>query len=160
MNWADYLIIAIMVFSSVAGLMRGVLREGIAIITWFAALIVAWNYGPMLEPALGGALSDAAVRPWAARALVFIVVMMAGMAVGAIATHFVRLSIFNSMDRLLGFVFGVIRGCIVLGVLAILCHAVRLHEEKWYERSLLVPYAEQSGNVLRGLLGERKIHLH
>ena len=49
MNWADYLIIAIMVFSSVAGLMRGVLREGIAIITWFAALIVAWNYGPMLE---------------------------------------------------------------------------------------------------------------
>ena len=160
MSWADYLIIAIMVFSSVAGLMRGVLREGIAIVTWFAALFLAWSYGPLLEPALGGALSDEAVRPWAARALVFIAVMMAGMAIGAIATHFVRLSIFNSMDRLLGFVFGVVRGCIVLGVLAILCHAVRLHEEKWYERSLLVPYAEQSGNVLRGLLGERKIHLH
>ena len=45
----------------------------------------------------------------------------------------------------------------MLGVLAMGCHALRLHEEPWYRQSTLAPYAEQVGNVLRGLVGERKI---
>jgi hypothetical protein len=34
---------------------------------------------------------------------------------------------------------------------------VRLNEEEWYRHSLLIPYAERSGNVLRAVVGERKI---
>ncbi|MDE2219840.1 MAG: CvpA family protein, partial [Gammaproteobacteria bacterium] len=110
-----------------------------------------------LGPHLGGALSDPAVRPWAARAIIFVLVLLVGAGVGAIVSYFVRLSIFNSLDRLLGLVFGLARGAVVLGVLAMLCHAVRLDEERWYRESTLVPYAEQAGNVLRALVGERKI---
>jgi membrane protein required for colicin V production len=86
-----------------------------------------------------------------------VLVLLVGAGVGAVVSYFVRLSIFNSLDRLLGLVFGLLRGAVVLGVLAMLCHAVRLNEETWYRGSTLVPYAEQAGNVLRGLVGERKI---
>ena len=79
------------------------------------------------------------------------------MAIGAIVSRFTRLSIFSGTDRLLGFVFGLARGVVVLGLLAILCHAVRLDEEPWYRASALVPYAEKVGNVLRSLVGEGKI---
>jgi membrane protein required for colicin V production len=157
MNWTDYLLIALLAFSSIAGLMRGLLREVISLITWVAAVWIAWTFSSSLEPYLGGALKDAAVRPWAARAIIFVAVLLIGAAIGALLSHFVRLTVFSGIDRLLGMLFGLLRGVVVLGLLAMLAHAVRLHEEPWYRGSLLVPYAEQAGNVMRTLVGERKI---
>ena len=157
MNWTDYVIIALLVFSCIAGLMRGLLREIISLFTWLAAVWLAWEFAGLIEPHLGGALSAEAVRPWAARTIIFVSVLLVGAALGSIITHFVRLSLFSGIDRLLGFVFGFLRGAVVLGVLAMLCHAVRLQDESWYRGSMLVPYAEQAGNVLRALVGEGKI---
>lgn len=157
MNWTDYAIIALLAVSCIVGLVRGLLREVISLVSWIAAVWLAWTFGSALEPHLGGALQDAAVRPWAARVIIFAAVLLVGAGIGAIVTHFVRLSIFSSLDRLLGLVFGLLRGGVVLGVLAMGCHALRLHEEPWYRQSTLAPYAEQVGNVLRGLVGERKI---
>lgn len=159
MIWTDYLIIALLVFSSVAGLMRGLLREVISLLTWVLAVWLAWEFASVLEPHLGGALSADAVRPWAARTIIFVGVLLVGSAVGAVIAHFIRLSIFSGLDRALGIFFGLLRGAVVLGVLAIACHALRLQAEPWYQGSTLVPYAEQAGNVLRGLIGESKIHL-
>ena len=85
-------------------------------------------------------------------------VMLAGTAIGAIVTQFVRVSLLSSLDRMLGFMFGFLRGAVALGVLAMLCHAVRLNEEHWYRHSTLVPYAEHAGNVLRALVGESRVH--
>ena len=158
MNWTDYLILALLVFSSVMGLLRGLLREVISVITWLAAVWLAWEFAGLVEPHLGGALAAEAVRPWAARTIIFVCVLLLGTAIGSVVTHLVRLSLFSGLDRLLGFAFGLARGVVVLGVLAMLCHAVRLQDESWYRSSMLVPYAEQAGNVLRALVGERKIH--
>ena len=157
MNWTDYVIIGLLAFSSFAGLLRGLLREVISLVTWLAAVVLAWQYASALEPHLGGALSADSVRPWAARAIIFITVLLIGAAIGAIVTRFTRLSIFSGTDRLLGFVFGMLRGVVVLGLLAMLCHAVRLDEEPWYRASTLAPYAQKAGNVLRSLVGEGTI---
>jgi membrane protein required for colicin V production len=153
MNWTDYLIIALLVFSCVAGLMRGVLREMISLLTWILAITLAWRCAGLLEPHLGGALAGAAVRPWAARTLIFLSVMLIGTAVGAVVTHYVRLSIFSGMDRLLGVLFGLGRGAVALGLLTILCHAVRIDDERWYRESILVPYAENAAKVIRAFAG-------
>jgi membrane protein required for colicin V production len=158
MIWTDYLIIALILCSCLYGLMRGLLREVISLCTWIAAVLLAWRCADWLAPHLGGALADPDVRPWAARTLIFAGVLLIGTAVGGVVNHFVRLSIFSVLDRLLGFVFGLLRGVVAIGLLAILCHAVRLQDEAWYRKSALVPYAESAGNVLRALVGERIIH--
>ncbi|MFI4914328.1 MAG: CvpA family protein [Steroidobacterales bacterium] len=157
MNWLDYLIIILMAFSCAAGFMRGLLREVIALVTWVAAVWLAWSFAGVLEPYLGGALASEAVRPWAARVLIFLAVLLIGTLIGAVVTHLVRLSLFSGIDRFLGGVFGVLRGAAMLGVFVILCHALRLDGEGWWRKSILVPYAEHAGNLLRGLVGERKI---
>jgi membrane protein required for colicin V production len=159
MNWLDYAMIAVVTFSVVLGFMRGLLREVIALCTWLAAVWLAWQYGPALEPHLGGALAVVGVRPWAARALVFLGVLLVGTTIGVIVAHLVRLSIFSGLDRLFGGVFGLLRGLAMLGVFVILCHALQLNGEIWWRDSILVPYAERAGNVLRGLVGERKIRI-
>jgi membrane protein required for colicin V production len=157
MNWADYFLIALVVLSCVAGLVRGLLREVIALVTWVLAVWLAWAYAPLLEPHLGGALAGAAVRPWAARALIFIVVVLLGTAIGVLVSHTVRLSLFTGVDRLFGGVFGLLRGWVIVGLFVILCHALRLDGQPWWRGSLLIPYGEHAANVLRGMVGERKI---
>jgi membrane protein required for colicin V production len=157
MNWTDYVLIALLVCSCIAGLLRGLLREIIALVTWVVGLWLAWTYSGVLEPYLGGALSGESVRTWAARAVIFLALLLIGSLIGLVVSHFVRLSIFSSTDRFLGGVFGGIRGVVMIGLLVILCHTVRLDAEPWWRSSVLLPYAEQAANVLRGLVGERKI---
>jgi membrane protein required for colicin V production len=157
MNAIDYVIIGLLAFSALAGLMRGFLKELISLLTWVVAAWASWTFADSLEPHLGGALADAAVRPWAARVILFVGVLLAGAAVGALVGYFVRLSLFSSVDRLLGFLFGTLRGVVALGLLAILCHAVHLQGESWYRESTLVPYVEKAGNVVRVLVGESRL---
>jgi membrane protein required for colicin V production len=157
MNWADYVLIVLAVFSCIAGLMRGLLREIIALATWLLAIAIAWRFSDLLEPHLGGLLAGQAVRPWAARTIIFLVVLLIGTAVGAIVTHFVRLSIFSTLDHGLGMLFGLLRSAVVIGLLAMLCHTLQLQQESWYRQSRLLPVGENIAGILRGIAGSRAV---
>ena len=162
----DYLIIAAILVSAVVGAIRGFLREAVALGAWIVALFVAWHFADLVEPHLGGLLGDSEVRPWAARLIIVVLVLLLGAAIGALLAHFVRLSIFSGMDRLLGFAFGLLRGFLLLGVFVILGQLLRLSGESWWRHSLLIPYGESVANGLRSLVGEahigpaRDTHVH
>jgi membrane protein required for colicin V production len=94
------------------------------------------------------------VRTWAARTIIFLIVLLIGMAVGVILSYFVRLSIFSGTDRLLGFVFGLVRGVLLLGVFVILAQLLQLDGERWWMKSKLIPYGESIANGLRAIVGE------
>lgn len=158
MNVTDYLVIAAVVISAVIGAMRGFLREAVALVTWLIALFIAWHFSDLVEPHLGGLLAGSYVKPWAARVIIVLLIVLLGAAVGALLSHFVRLSIFSGMDRFLGLVFGLLRGVVLLGVFVILGQLLRLDGEKWWTRSLLVPYGESVANGLRALVGEQRVH--
>ena len=157
MNVTDYLVIAAVVISAVVGAMRGFLREAVALVTWLVALFIAWHFADLVEPHLGGLLSGSYVKPWAARVIIVLLILLLGAAIGAMLDHFVRLSIFSGMDRFLGMVFGLLRGVVLLGVFVILGQLLRLDGERWWARSLLVPYGESVANGLRALVGEQRV---
>ena len=157
MNVTDYLVIAAVIVSAIIGAMRGFLREVVAFVTWLAALFIAWHFADVIEPHLGGLLAGSYVKPWAARVIIVVLVLLLGAAVGALLNHFVRLSIFSGMDRFLGLVFGLLRGVVLLGVFVILGQLLRFEGERWWTRSLLVPYGETVANGLRALVGEQRV---
>jgi membrane protein required for colicin V production len=154
MNATDYLIIAAVCISAIVGAMRGFLREAVALVSWLVALFVAWHFSELIEPHLGGLLAGSYVKPWAARVIIVALIVLFGAALGAVLTHFVRLSIFSGLDRLLGFVFGLLRGVVLLGVFVILAQLLRLDGERWWRHSILIPYGESVANGLRALVGE------
>jgi membrane protein required for colicin V production len=158
MNATDYLVIAGIVISAVVGVLRGFLREVVALVTWLLALFVAWHFSDLIAPHLGGLLAGSSVRIWAARAILFILILLLGAGIGAALSHFVRLSIFSGMDRFLGLVFGALRALVLFGVLVILGQLLRLEDERWWRQSLLVPYGESIANGLRTLVGEQRVH--
>ncbi len=157
MNWFDFLLIGLIALSCVTGFVRGLLRELISLLTLVLAVWFAWAYADLLMPHLGGALALEGVRVWAARALIFIGVMVLGTTLGAVIAMFVRLSIFSPLDRSLGGLFGLLRSAVLVGLLVIIGHALRLDGEGWWRGSILVPYAEGPANMLRGMVGERRL---
>jgi len=153
MNIADYLVIAAVVLSAAVGAVRGFLRESIALGTWLVALFVAWHFSDMIEPHLGGLLAANYVRPWAARVIIVALILLFGAALGAIISHYVRLSIFSGMDRFLGFLFGAARGVVLIGVFVILAQLLKLDGEVWWRHSMLIPYGDSVAKGLRVLVG-------
>jgi membrane protein required for colicin V production len=157
MNSTDYVIIVAIVLSAVVGAARGFLREAVAVVAWVIALFLAWHFSDLIAPHLGGLMADSEVRPWAARVIIVLLVLLLGAAVGATLGHFVRLSIFSGMDRFLGLAFGVLRGFVLLGVFVILGQLLRLQDERWWRHSMLIPYGESVANGLRMLVGEERV---
>jgi membrane protein required for colicin V production len=157
MNITDYLVIVAIVISAVVGAARGFLREAIALVAWLVALFIAWHFSDLIEPHLGGLLAGSTVKPWAARIIIVVLVLLVGALIGAAAAHFVRLSIFSGLDRLLGFGFGLVRGLVLLGVFVILGQLLRLDGEPWWHHSVLVPYGESIANGLRVLVGAERV---
>lgn len=158
LNTADYLIVATVVISGTVGLLRGLLREVIALITWIVAAFVAWHFAGVLEPHLGGLLRQESVRPWVARLILFVAVLLLGHAIGAILGYFVRLSLFTGIDRFLGLVFGLLRGVVIVGAAVIVCETVRLDTEPWWHQSALLPYGQDAAALLWSLGGSRFRH--
>jgi membrane protein required for colicin V production len=150
----DYIILAIIIVSAIMGLVRGLLREAIAVITWFLAIVLAWTFAPSLEPLLGGVLEGSPLRIWAARAIIFVGVLLLGGAISVIVSHFVRVSMFAGMDKFLGFVFGIIRGVVIVGAFTIAVQALRMDEDPRWKNSRLMPYAVGVADALRGIVGE------
>jgi membrane protein required for colicin V production len=151
----DYIILAIILISAVMGLVRGLLREAIAVITWFLAIVLGWSFAPSLEPLLGGVLEGSPLRIWAARIIIFVFVLLLGGAISVIVSHFVRVSMFAGMDKFLGLVFGVIRGIVIVGAFTIVVQALRMDEDKRWQNSRLMPYATGVADALRGIVGEK-----
>jgi membrane protein required for colicin V production len=157
MNITDYFVIAAILISAVVGSMRGFLREAIALVTWIVALFVAWHFSDSIAPHLGGLLAGSPVSTWAARVIIVVLVLLLGAGIGVAVAHFVRLSIFNGMDRFLGFLFGAFRGFVLLGVFVILGQLLRLDGEHWWRKSVLIPYGESIANGLRTVIGDERV---
>jgi membrane protein required for colicin V production len=151
----DYIIIAILIISAVMGLVRGLLREAIAVITWFLAIILAWTFASSVEPLMGGILVGSPMRIWAARAVIFVGVLLLGGAVSVVLGHYVRVSMFAGMDKFLGLVFGIIRGVVIVGAFTIAIQALRMDEDDRWKNSRLMPYAIGVADALRGIVGDK-----
>jgi membrane protein required for colicin V production len=154
MTTADYVIIAAILISGLVGAARGLLREGIAFVTWIVALILAWHFSDLVEPHLGGMLSAGEVKAWAARLIILLGVLLIGALIGALAHQLVRLSIFAGVDRLGGFAFGALRGLLLFGIFVMLGQLLKLDRDHWWRDSHLIPVGESIANGVRFLVGE------
>jgi membrane protein required for colicin V production len=156
----DYVILAILIISAVMGLVRGLLREAVAVITWFLAIVLAWYFADSLSAHLGGVLAGSPLRIWAARVIIFVGVLLLGGAVGVVLGHYVRVSMFAGMDKFLGFVFGIVRGVVIVGAFTIAVQALSMDQDPKWKNSRLLPYAIGVADALRGIVGDKLERLH
>jgi membrane protein required for colicin V production len=152
MNGADWLIIIIVAFSSLLGLMRGLVHEVVALLTWIIGLWCAWSFSYLVEPYLGGLLDQPNLKVWIARLIILVAVLFLGGLIAMVLGGIIRRSPFSTSDRLLGLFFGLLRSAVVVGVLVIAAQQLQLTEESWYQKAKLMKYAEGCGEWIHYLV--------
>lgn len=149
MSGADHLFAIILLASGVLGYVRGFIREAISLLTWLVGFWLAWHFAYLVNPWLGGALAEPGVREWAGRAAILFGVLLIGAGVGAVVAYYTRRAAgFTVIDRLIGALFGLMRGAVVIGLLVIGARAVDLDLEPWWDRTRSMPVAEAVANWL------------
>jgi membrane protein required for colicin V production len=152
---ADAFIILIVLGSTLIGLLRGFVREAVSLVFWILAIWAAWKFGPLIEPHLGGLLADPSVAPWIGRLVILVLVLLVGWVVGMLLSYFTRSLGLGAMDRVLGLLFGILRGVVLVGLIIIGGELLHLNQEEWWGRSKLIPYGETVGDWLRAMVGEK-----
>jgi membrane protein required for colicin V production len=150
----DYIIIAIVLLTAIVGLVQGFLKQVCSLITWVAAIWLAWAYGPSLTPHLGGVLEQGSYGLWVGRAIIFIIVLVIGSIIGFAVNHFVRMSLFSGLDRMLGMLLGFVQGVVIVAFLLILGQTARMDGEPWWQQSKLLPLVTPVSSLLRTVVGE------
>ena len=117
-GWVDWLLLAALVLSVLVGLWRGFVLEVLALAGWVVAYLAAHWLAPMWAPHLPIGEPQSKLNFVAAFALVFIATLV----LWGLASRLVRLLVnatpLRGVDRVLGAAFGVVRGVVLLLVLA------------------------------------------
>lgn len=151
MTTVDYLLTGAVLLSMLFGSVRGFLRESVALLGWLVGLWLAWRYASLVEPYLGGTLAGTPLQVWVARMIVLLAVVMAGWLLGSLLSYIVQRSgLTLGVDRLLGAIFGLVRGAVIVGFAVMLGQAAELDNEPWWRASRLLPLGENMADVLRG----------
>ena len=151
MTNVDYILAAAVLLSVLFGVVRGFLRESIALLGWLVGLWLAWRHAGVVEPYLGGALAGTELQQWVARSLVLLAVVVVAWILGALLSYLVQRSgLTLGVDRLLGGLFGLVRGAVIVGFAVMLGQAAELGAEPWWRESKLMPVGEELATVLRG----------
>ena len=155
MTGADVLIVLVLLGSTIIGLLRGFVREAVSVVFWIIAIWSAWKFGPVVEPHLGGVLTNPAIAPWVGRLTVLVLVLLIGWVVAMLLSYFTRSLGLGAMDRVFGLMFGILRGMVLVGLIVIGGELLHLNQEEWWNRSKLIPYGETIGDWLRAMVGEK-----
>ena len=145
-NWAqltvvDWVIIVVLLASTLLSLWRGFAREALSLAGWVVAFILANLFVDQMASLLAGFIVNITGRYVAAYAIIFVgTLVVAGVVVKLTATV-VKVTGLTVLDRVLGTVFGFTRGIIlILVVVYVLRQLVTPAELLWLDESLLMPY--------------------
>lgn len=139
MNWADWTIIAIIALSSLIGVSRGLIKEALSLVNWFAAFVIAMTFKVELAALMTELVATPSLRQLAAFAILFIVTLIAGSLLSGLLAQLVKATGLSGTDRLLGLIFGAIRGAIVvLALVIILPKLIPVTQDGWWQQAQLI----------------------
>ncbi|MEX0618314.1 MAG: CvpA family protein [Pseudohongiellaceae bacterium] len=138
LNWVDVIILAIVLVSCLFGLWRGLVREVFSLVTWVVAIVVARIYADYLAPLLT-VFEGEMTRYVAAFAILFLATMIVGTLINHFLSKLITIAGLKFTDRLLGGVFGVVRGGIIVLLIIFFAGSFVASSPAW-QQSRLIPY--------------------
>jgi membrane protein required for colicin V production len=139
MTTFDWILVAIVGFSTLIAFMRGVVRELIALTAWVAGLIGAVLFTPTVAAMLPEIAGHPAVRYVVAFLLIFIGALLAGALIAWPLSKAIRAAGLGFVDRFLGSVFGLARGVALILAFVFVAGLTPLPRTAWWQQSRLVP---------------------
>ena len=152
MTLLDYAVLAIIGFSVLLSIIRGLVREVLALAAWAIAFVVTWLFGGQLAALMPDEIPGEELRLLAGFAALFFIVLLAMSLVAMAVSQLVKSAGLSVEDRLLGAVFGLLRGVAVVTVLVLLAGATTLPNQPVWREAALRPLLERVAIVVKSWL--------
>jgi membrane protein required for colicin V production len=143
MIWVDIVIPAVIVISALFSLMRGFVREALSLVGWLAAFWVALTFSAPLADQFLMAISLPSVRMVVAFTLLFVVTLVLTAIVNRLAAQLVARTGLTGTDRMIGMVFGIARGVVLVAAMVLLAGMTTLPQDPWWRESQFIGVFEQ-----------------
>ncbi|MGB3622803.1 CvpA family protein [Ketobacter sp. MCCC 1A13808] len=141
MSIADYLIIGCILISMALSLHRGFTVEALSLATWVAAFIVARLFSVPLAVVFSQWIELPSARQPIAFILLFVATLIVGALIKHLVKHLVQATGLSGTDRVLGSVFGLLRGSLLVVIaLAVLSRMTQMPLDPWWKQSILIPH--------------------
>ncbi len=118
LSWIDWTLLVVLALSMVVGLMRGFVFECLSLAGWLVAWFAAQWGAPQLAPLLPLGSAGSALKLGAAFVLAFVAALVVWTLLARLVRLLVHATPLSLPDRMLGAVFGLLRGSVLLLALA------------------------------------------
>lgn len=152
MNWVDYLIIAIIVISSIIGIVRGFVKEVLSLVSWAIAIWVAMTFYLQTSEMLTEYIATPSIRTFAAFLGLFLVTLIVGAIINHLISKLVEKTGLSGTDRMLGIIFGLLRGGAIIIILILLARTTPMPSDPWWQASASLGYFEPYAEMAHGYL--------
>ena len=164
-NPVDILVALVMLISALLAFSRGAVREILGVSAWVGAALVAVFAFPHARPYprqwvadnwpdldLGETLADAGTA-----LVLFILALIVFTIVNQIISGYVQRSRMGALDRSIGFIFGLLRGAVLICLAYMLfVWVVKEPEDRppWVEEAKTMPYIQMGAQIIREIAPE------
>ena len=155
MTVIDIVVLAIVGISIALGVLRGLVREVLALVAWVAAFLLSNFLAPEFAKLLPRGMGSEDIRLLVSYVIVFIIVLVAFSVLAVLASKLVKVVGLGASDRIVGGVFGLARGVLVVMILVLLAGLTSLpRQPAWRDAILNGPLEASAGYVKAWLPGD------
>lgn len=152
MSIVDYVIVAIILVSTLISLVRGFVKEVISLLTWVAAFVVALTFSASAASLVPPAVDIPSARVAIAFMILFVIVLILGGIINWAISTLVNKTGLSGTDRSVGMVFGLARGIFIIAILILLAGLTAAPQAPWWHDSMLIPHFTTVAEWIKALL--------
>ena len=148
----DWILLAVLGLSFLLGIWRGIVQEVLSLVGWVAAFYVSQMYAPMAAAWLPMEGSSQMLRYAAGFVVVFVAVLVGTVLVSALIKKLISAVGLGPLDRLLGSLFGLMRGVVILLAVTVLVGMTPMRETEAWKQAQGAQWLQQFLHVLKPVL--------
>ena len=148
----DWILLAVLGLSLLLGLWRGIIHEVLSLVGWVAAFYVSQMYAPLAAAWLPMEGSSQMLRYAAGFVVVFVAVLVATVLVSWVVKKLISAVGLGPLDRLLGSLFGLMRGVVILLAVTVLVGMTPMRETEGWKQAQGAQWLQQLLHVLKPVL--------
>ncbi len=151
--WPDYIIITIIAVSTVISLLRGFVRESLALAGWILAVWVSMLYMHPMALFISPYLNlPPSILSLVSFSILFILTLIIAALVSNLIGTLVEKTGLSGTDRAIGMLFGIARGIIIVGILILLAGFTLVPQDPWWKESVLIPHFQELAVMMKEFL--------
>ena len=142
MTTVDYIILAILLISTGISFVRGFVREVLSLVAWVAAMWVAVLFTPQVSLLIENQISNESIRLVVAFLGLFIATLIVGSLTNTLISQLVKKTGLSGTDRMIGLIFGLARGGIIVSLIVLVVGITEVPQEPWWQESRMLGHFE------------------